>query len=120
MPDSERAIGRGEQALSQPATWLDTDVASQLAADLASHACRQYRIAAADALVVARAMLGRQDAIGAAVTGGQSVNQIERTRQFKDLGSAVRKKIYYELRRYGRADAGVRAALDRLAAMPPG
>ncbi len=114
MPDSNDA------ASQRSAAWLDTDVARQLAADLVAQARRQYRIGEADALAVARELLRGQRAIAAAVTDGHGARQIERTRQFKDLASATRKKIYYQLRRYDREDDFAQAALGSLNAMPPG
>ena len=102
------------------APWLSTDVAQQLTADLVAHARQQYRIGEDEAQAIVLEVLAGQQAVRAAVSSGQTAQQIERTRVFKDLATATRKRIYYHLRRYDRANADAAAALARLEAMPPG
>jgi ribosomal RNA methyltransferase FmrO len=101
-----------------PAEWLDNDVGLELADHLTAQARKRYRIGEDEARSIVLGVLAGEQALKAAIGNGQSAQQIERTRLFKDLASATRKKIYYSLRRYDRAsDTGALAALSSL---PPG
>jgi hypothetical protein len=103
------------------AAWLDTDAGRQLAEQLVAQACRRYRIGEDQARSVVLDVLADEPALGAAIAEGRSAQQIQRTRLFKDLASASRRKIYYLLRRYDRAgDQTAQAALAALRAARPG
>src|SRR5882762_2624051 len=94
--------------------WLGDPVGQQLAARLVTRACRQYQIAEPDAQAIVLDVLSRERRLAAAIADGSSVQQIERTRLFRDLASASRKKIYYHLRRYDRQNPAAAAALAAL------
>lgn len=100
--------------------WLGGPVGQQLTARLVAQACRQYQIAEPDAQAIVLDVLGRERRLAAVIAGGSSLQQIERTRLFKDLATASRKRIYYHLRRYDRQNPAAAAALAALEAMTPG
>lgn len=101
-------------------SWLSTDAGRQLTADLTGQVCKNYRISQDDALPIVVAALANSHALRAAVLAGHDAGQIERTRHFKYLSAATRKKVYYHLRRYERPSTAADTALARLDAMTPG
>ncbi len=90
-----------------------------LASELSRSISRKYRVAPEDAVGQILDIWANDAALQEVAAQSQSLEQIKRTRAYKDASKDASKRIYYGLRRYRHDDAAMQAAVTELEALAP-
>lgn len=104
-------------------SWLQTALAQTLMADVVADIVRRYRIDEGAAAAAVREVFSKSDELHKIIGRETSPPKVTRTRAFKDVVNAVRRNIYYDLRRYSADVESQNALIERLSeagGAPPG
>jgi len=95
-------------------SWLQTELTQTLLADVVADIVRRYRIDEGAAAAAVREVFSKSDELHKILGRETSPPKVTRTRAFKDAVNAVRRNIYYDLRRYSADVESQTALIERL------
>jgi ribosomal RNA methyltransferase FmrO len=98
----------------------DFPLLADLAADLAQSVVLRYRVGYDEALAVIRADWSRRPALLDAASKATGIAEVKRTRVYDDAAAAIKKDIYYRLRRYRSEQDATGQAIAALADLKAG
>jgi len=101
-------------------SWLETETGKQLISDTVANIIRHYRIGEDDARKVVVNGFSKNAALGRVVEREEKPDKVKRTRAFKDTVADIRKKLYYDLRRYSSDTSSQDELIEKLLELEPG
>ncbi len=98
-------------------SWLDTQVAQALIDDVVSTVTNRYRVDEATAKGAVENVFAKSVDLRKAAERETSPAKVMRTRAFKDAVAAIKRNIYYDLRRYSTDSETQTALITKLSSM---